>query len=68
MTGILIRQPTWSILLQVSEGLLVGVVSHVVWPPARWKRVEHKLTPEQLHRTKPQSSSEYLRVDSVNPD
>lgn len=38
-------------VIQISEGLVEGIVSHVVWPPHRWRKVEHNLLASQIERT-----------------
>lgn len=34
----------------VSEGLVLGLVTHILWPPHRWQKVNSELTSEQAGR------------------
>lgn len=34
----------------VSEGLVLGLISHILWPPQRWKKLHRKLTTDQNSR------------------
>lgn len=36
--------------LQVSQGLIFGRGTHIVWPPQRWRRLESTLLPQQRAR------------------
>lgn len=40
----------YCIPLQVCEGLVIGKVTHILWPLQRWQKVRHKLTAEQANR------------------
>ena len=45
---------TCSILdLQISLGLVYAMATHIVWPPSRWQRLEHKLLLNQRERKEP---------------
>ena len=36
--------------LQVSEGLIIGLITYILWPPDRGQKVKYTLTPEQSAR------------------